>query len=367
MSRLFLALVVAFVVSPLARGQAKIEDDPWPRRDATVDPLPPGAVARLYSLPKRCSFIVHVAFSPDGSRLLMGSNLFLTCSGGWQETTCLWDTETWKLLRRHPWGDPSQSNVRVPSPAQSVYIAQDNGGRLGFFDAATHKLLAHLEGQEPKMLGISGIFSPTGRFFIAELYGRERGVVFAVPSGKLLRRLPAQSLGCAWAFTADDERVALFRGEDGLIDVYATATGELLRRLVPPPSHWRLGFTTNCTALAFSPDGKLLASWNGTDGDVHIWDLATGKECHRLPGKAQAPNEYYDLGLAWSPDGHMLAVGGMGGGHQIQLWEVASRKVRGELTGHRGVPGALAFSPDGRFLVSGSEDGTALIWDIWRQ
>ena len=114
--------------------------------------------------------------------------------------------------------------------------------------------------------------------------------------------------------------------------------------------------------LAFSPDGKLLASWNMLENVVRVWDLAKGKEWRRLILE-QGDDRFSErrIQLAWSPDGRTLAVGD----RNIQLWEVATLKVRREFTGHEGQIRALAFSPDGRLLGSGSADTTVLIWDVW--
>ena len=50
---------------------------------------------------------------------------------------------------------------------------------------------------------------------------------------------------------------------------------------------------------------------------------------------------------------------------KIQLWEMATQRVRRELAGHEGQVRSLAFSPDGQWLASGSADTTVLVWDVW--
>ena len=65
--------------------------------------------------------------------------------------------------------------------------------------------------------------------------------------------------------------------------------------------------------------------------------------------------------LAWSPDNRMLAVGGLD--NSVRLWEVESAQVRREYVGHLAHARLLAFSPDGTFLVSASDDTTLLVWN----
>ncbi len=119
--------------------------------------------------------------------------------------------------------------------------------------------------------------------------------------------------------------------------------------------------------VAFSPDGKTLAvmsgyhrvRWQAFDspdaGLIRFYDAATGKELFQLAGQEPL--------LAFSPDGKTLATGGHGD-HAVHLWDAGTGKGRGRLNGHQGRITSLAFTADGRRLISGSEDGTALVWDV---
>ena len=68
------------------------------------------------------------------------------------------------------------------------------------------------------------------------------------------------------------------------------------------------------------------------------------------------------FGLAFSPDGKLLAAGY---DELVLLWDVATGKERATLSGHRGAVQAVSFSPDGKRLLSQSEDGTALVWQVF--
>jgi WD40 repeat protein len=114
--------------------------------------------------------------------------------------------------------------------------------------------------------------------------------------------------------------------------------------------------------LAFSPDGKTLAS-GGADGVVKLWDLVTGKERSPLRGL-----EGWACSLAFSTDGKTLAAvarkGPDGGDGSVQFWDLPSGKPRGSLIrAHRRLR-SVAFSPDGATLALSAADGTIVLWDM---
>jgi RNA polymerase sigma factor (sigma-70 family) len=115
---------------------------------------------------------------------------------------------------------------------------------------------------------------------------------------------------------------------------------------------------------ALSPDGRLLAVMATRSRSVHppeqvlmLMDLATGQVVRRLDSPLHTGT------LAFSPDGRMLAWTSAAD-TAIRLLEVASGRERRRLTGHRGEVTAFAFSADGRRLLSGCNDTTALVWDL---
>jgi WD40 repeat protein len=127
--------------------------------------------------------------------------------------------------------------------------------------------------------------------------------------------------------------------------------------------------------LAFAPDGQTLALCahvrNGDAYQVLLWDLRSG----RARGLASPEAAWYPA-LAFAADGHTLAVGG-GNGHGpypgnaaapewggIQLFDTATGRRSARLTGHAAVVQWVAFTPDGKTLVSADVTGTVKVWDV---
>ncbi len=116
------------------------------------------------------------------------------------------------------------------------------------------------------------------------------------------------------------------------------------------------GHTNSVESVAFSPDGRLLAS--ASYGEIKLWEVATGREVLTLRGHTD-----WVRSVAFSPDGRLLASGSY---KEIKLWEVATGREVRTLTGHTDDVNSVAFSPDGRLLASGSGyyDRTIKLWYV---
>ncbi|KAI9769039.1 MAG: hypothetical protein M1839_003802 [Geoglossum umbratile] len=115
------------------------------------------------------------------------------------------------------------------------------------------------------------------------------------------------------------------------------------------------GHSDQVQSVAFSPDGKRLAS-GSHDRTLMLWDAETGAVQSTLKGHSDQVQS-----VAFSPDGKRLASGS--DDHTVMLWDAETGAVQITLKGHSGQVQSVAFSPDGKRLASGSDDHTVMLWD----
>lgn len=115
---------------------------------------------------------------------------------------------------------------------------------------------------------------------------------------------------------------------------------------------------TGVTSLAFSPDGKWLAS-GSEDSVVRLWSL----EEERREVKQFTGHRGVISSIAFSPDSRSLASAALED-NVIRVWNVAQNQEVKLLQGHEGPVSSVAFSPDGQYLASGSQDTRVVVWTV---
>ncbi len=157
--------------------------------------------------------------------------------------------------------------------------------------------------------------------------------------------------GFAAAVSPDGRLLATTTGRlhTGVIHLWNAANGQWLRDLARSPTYdWY-------SSLTFTPDGRQLIA--GFDGHrMGLWDVECGEQLWETRVLRDANGA-----VAFSPDGRWLAIGG-GYGYQVSIWDLAARQEHVILTGHLAGIRSLEFSSDGARLVSASADGTIKLW-----
>jgi RNA polymerase sigma factor (sigma-70 family) len=346
--------------------------------DQTVRAYDTATGNQAFDLP---SFHFHraVAFTPDGKTLA-------AVKPG--EPIRLWDVRAQKE-------DLTYGGVRriaptgvawLPDGKSIVSMSHDN--HLTVWDVATAKQTRQYGDKEWGLLShpmrIMGriALAPDGKTLAYSSYGKLRSaddperypILLDLNTGREIRGFkPEQKspIGSpSWgtynvSLSPNGKILAAVGGEDTL-RLWETDTGKELRLLE--------GTFTNCVGdgdyegknptagfiganIAFSPDGKLLATGFSLDNEVRIWDVDTGKMLLSCDGHRKTVRC-----VAFSPDGRLLATGSED--HTIRLFDPATGDQVQCLEGHQGGVRSLAFTADGKFLASGSQDGTVRLWDV---
>lgn len=300
--------------------------------------------------------VVGLSLSKDGKTLI---------AAGTDGVIRIWDVASGHV-RRTLAGHTNAIYKAILSPNEKLIASTSRDRTVRIWDLATGRELNKLTGFNCSVK--TAAFSPDGKTLAAA--GNDGMIkLWSVESGKELRSIvhtdSTQVDGSVYslAFSRDGKKMYAGNG-DGTISEWDVAKGA-------ETNVWK-AHNDVVIALAFSPDNRYLASDGNTEANVKLWDAASRRELRTFGGKTSKDLREESHAVAFSPDGKLIASSVSGFDNEKQqysyvrtyVWKAETGETLFTFEGQKFDVGGLVFTGDNRFLISGSADTTIKYYDL---
>jgi WD40 repeat protein len=275
--------------------------------------------------------------------------------------------------------------VAITPDGQQLVSGSDDG-TIALWDLTTGRLLLSFHGHEAEISGL--VVTAPGEFIVSAAYDRTVKC-WDLTSGRLVSAYTGHEDWVSALALGSDARTVLSGALDGALHLWDLVTGKLIARLpehddavtavaMVPGRQLGLSSSADCTVIFWDLKRRktidLLAEGNvptamavtasgshalvgAVDGNLKIWDLATGRLAWDLPG-----HRNWITSVAVTTDYRLVVTGSRDG--TLKLWDPHTGVCNSTLAGHDDRVNSIALTPDNRSVVSGSSDRTIKLWDL---
>jgi WD40 repeat protein len=303
------------------------------------------SVARVSRDPKVITFghgadVRSVVFSPDGKKVASGSE---------DQTVKLWNPKTGDLLRTFTGHGGEKNSIAFSHDGSTLAISMSDQS-VSLYDPSAGKLIRSFVGSQ---IGGPLAFSPDDRLLITKSTTEKGNLrLWETQTGKLFQVLAGHTGPIVGIAYSPDGKLIASVGADKSLKLWDAQAGKFLMNLT--------GFRFSLNDVTFSPDSKIAAG--ADDVTVFFWDVQTGRLQKQIQSDVPSRNFPAPVrSIIFSPDGQMLAISSYD--HTFTILETATGAAKFNFS-QDSPPYAAAFSPDGKTIVTACEPKALYFWDL---